>query len=501
MSLLSEMIETLSRDKNIDRRIIIEATQDAVTAAARKHFKSRENLTAIYNEETGQLELYAIKQVTDEITSPETEVSLDEALQADETAEVGDILYQPRQEGLEEMGRIAAQTAKQIIFQKVREAERDNVYNEYIVRVGEMLNGIVKRFERGAIIVDLGKVEAILPRSEQSPAESFSQSDRLRVVINDVTREAKGPQVQVSRSSPELLRRLFETEVPEIYDGTVVIRAAVREPGDRAKVAVASNDPDVDPVGACVGMKGSRVQAVIRELRGEKIDIIPYSEDPVVFAANALSPAKVSKVQIVDFHRQQLEVIVEDSQLSLAIGKRGQNVRLAAKLVGWNIDIRSEGDMKREVANQMRALLSDPNVALTDVDIINPAYSQILFNAGITTLDQLANSDVNNIAGILDVSFDDAVALIEQAGQLIQANAPAADETAEAAEVSAESAAPETETAEAAPEATDADVASEPNPDAPEASAAADESATQAEPQSADGDVAEETAVPDEGGN
>ncbi len=433
MSILSEQIQAISRDKNIDPRTIIEALQDAVTAAARRHFKSNENLVAIYSEESHRMELYAAKRVTDVVVSPETEVSLEEALQADETAEIGDVLYEPRQDRFEELGRIAAQTAKQIIVQKVREAERENIYNEYIGRVGEIVHGVVKRFERGNIILDIGRTEALLPRSEQSPAETFSQNDRVRVVITQVTKDAKGPQVHVSRTSPELLKRLFEMEVPEIYDGTVTIKAAAREPGERAKVGVASNDPDVDPVGACVGMKGSRVQAVIRELRGEKIDIIPWSEDPVVFAANALSPAKVSRVQITDFTNQRLEVIVEESQLSLAIGKRGQNVRLASKLVGWNIDIRSDAEMKREVASQFQSLLSRPDAPLADLTTLNPAYAQYLQKAGIATLEELADANLNDVASILDISFDEAVALIEQARQLLPPTATDGDSTSETA--------------------------------------------------------------------
>ncbi|MBK7599131.1 MAG: transcription termination/antitermination protein NusA [Acidobacteria bacterium] len=241
---------------------------------------------------------------------------------------------------VEDLGRIAAQTAKQIILQKVREAERNNINDEYISKTGELVNGFVKRFEGGKVIIDIGNgIEAVMPKSQQSRVETFTQGERVRVVISNVNRETKGPQIEVSRTSPDLLKRLFEMEVPEIYDGTVVIKAAVREPGERAKIAVVSNERDVDPVGACVGMKGSRVQSIIRELRGEKIDIIEWSEEPAVFAANALSPAKVSKVTIVDFESKKLQVTVESEQQSLAIGKRGQNVRLAAKLVGWDIDI------------------------------------------------------------------------------------------------------------------------------------------------------------------
>jgi N utilization substance protein A len=254
------------------------------------------------------------------------------------------------------LGRIAAQTAKQVIFQKVREAEREIIYSEYNSRVGDVMNGLVKRFEQGDIIVEVGRVEAILPRKEQSRAESYTQGDRLRAVIKGVSKSAKGPQIVLSRTDPALLIKLFEQEVPEIYDGTVMIRGAVREAGDRAKVAVYSRERDVDPVGACVGMKGTRVQAIIRELRGEKIDIVEWSEDPVQFVMNALSPAKVQRVTIVDDREKVMEVVVEDKQLSLAIGKKGQNVRLAAKLTGWRIDIKSEEEKRKEVEAQLGAL-------------------------------------------------------------------------------------------------------------------------------------------------
>lgn len=435
ISLLAETIEQLSREKNIDPQIIVSAMEDAVVMASRKQFKTKEDLHAIYNRESGQIELYAVKRVVEQVANPDTEISLDEALsEVGEGVEIGDELQFPRP--VEDLGRIAAQTAKQIIFQKVREAERNNIYEEYIGKRGDLVNGFMKRYERGNIIVDLGKIEAILPRSQQSPAETFSQGERIRVVIHDVTKESKGPQVEVSRASPELLKRLFEMEVPEIYDGTVTIKAAVREPGDRAKIAVASNDPDVDPVGACVGMKGSRVQAIIRELRGEKIDIIQWSPDPAVFAANALSPAKVSKVQITDFQNQQLEVIVEDSQLSLAIGKKGQNVRLAAKLVGWHIDIRSEAEMKREVAIQIEALMSSATVPLNAIEGIDPVHSAKLKDAGIETVEQLAECSADDIATMLDVSLDDANALADFARQIIKVKSEqkGGAEKAEAAE-------------------------------------------------------------------
>jgi N utilization substance protein A len=321
---------------------------------------------------------------------------------------------------MEELGRIAAQTAKQILFQKVRDAVRSNVYEQYIDKIGDLVNGYVKRFERGNIIVDLGNLEAILPRSQQSRGEQWNQGERIRVVINNVSKESKGPQVEVSRTSPELLLRLFEMEVPEIYDGTVVIKSAVREPGERAKIAVMSNERDVDPVGACVGMKGSRVQAIIRELRGEKIDIIEWSDEPSVFAANALSPAKVNQVRITDIENRQMEVIVNEDQLSLAIGKRGQNVRLATKLVGWNIDIRSEEEIKREVTEQMGALIaSGEAVPLSVIEGVTAQQADALAAHDINDIDALAQTNVDDLVEFLDLSLDEAEVILEAAQAVI----------------------------------------------------------------------------------
>ena len=344
---LLQQIDAIAKEKGVEPEIIISAVQDALEAAARKRYKT-EALRARFNQESGQLELYAVKKIVDEVTDPSTQIGLAEAqeLYGDE-AEVDMEIEFPRP--TEDLGRIAAQTAKQVIFQKVREAERENVHAEYSQRVGEVVSGMVKRFENGDIIIELGRVEAVLPRKEQSRAENYTVSDRVRAVIRGVNRSAKGPQVVLSRTDPALLIKLFEQEVPEIYDGTVMIRGAVREAGDRAKVAVYSRERDVDPVGACVGMKGTRVQSIIRELRGEKIDIVEYSDDPVQFVTSALSPAKAQRVSIVDDAERVMEVIVEDKQLSLAIGKKGQNVRLAAKLTGWKIDIKSEEEKRREV--------------------------------------------------------------------------------------------------------------------------------------------------------
>jgi len=321
---------------------------------------------------------------------------------------------------MEELGRIAAQTAKQILFQKVRDAVRSNVYEQYIDRVGELVNGFVKRFERGNMIVDLGNLEAILPRSQQSRGEQWNQGERIRVVITNVSKESKGPQIEVSRTSPELLERLFEMEVPEIYDGTVVIKSCVREPGERAKIAVVSNERDVDPVGACVGMKGSRVQAIIRELRGEKIDIIEWSEEPSVFAANSLSPAKVNQVRITDIENRQMEVIVNEDQLSLAIGKRGQNVRLATKLVGWNIDIRSEEELKKEVAEQMGAMIaSGAPVPISVIEGVTAQQADALAEHGVNDIDGLAQTSVDDLVEFLDVSLDEAETILNAARAVI----------------------------------------------------------------------------------
>jgi transcription termination/antitermination protein NusA len=351
---LLQQIDAIAKEKGVEPEVIIGAVQDAIEAAARKRYKN-ETLRAKFNTETGQIELCAVKRIVEEVTDPPNQISLAEAQQLyGEEAEVDMEIEFPRP--TEDLGRIAAQTAKQVIFQKVREAERDNVYAEFSNRVGEVQSGVVKRFENGDIIMELGRIEAQLPRKEQSRAENYAVGDRVRAVIKGVNRAAKGPQIVMSRTDPALLIKLFEQEVPEIYDGTVVIRGAVREAGDRAKVAVYSRERDVDPVGACVGMKGTRVQAIIRELRGEKIDIVEWSEDSVLFVTNAISPAKVQRVSIVDDAEKVMEVVVEDKQLSLAIGKKGQNVRLAAKLTGWKIDIKSEEEKRREVEAQFGAL-------------------------------------------------------------------------------------------------------------------------------------------------
>ncbi len=417
---IPQSIDALCKEHGIDRELVIEAMKEAVRAAARKQFKSGEEIQVEWSQESG-LELFASKVVVEEVTNPGKELAVDEARElAGDEVEIGDELQLPMP--MEEMGRIAAQTAKQILFQKVRDAVRANVYEQYIDKVGDLVNGYVKRFERGDIVVDIGNVEAVLSRSQQSRGEQWGQGERIRVVINDVSKDAKGPQVEVSRTSPELLRRLFEMEVPEIYDETVVIKSAVREPGERAKIAVSSNERDVDPVGACVGMKGSRVQAIIRELRGEKIDIIEWSDEPSVFAANALSPAKVNQVRITDIERRQMEVIVNEDQLSLAIGKRGQNVRLATKLVGWNIDIRSEDEIKREVAEQMGALIASGGaVPLDALEGVTASVTATLAEHNINDIDTLAATSVDDLTEILDTSLDEAQSILSAALAVIAA--------------------------------------------------------------------------------
>jgi N utilization substance protein A len=386
------VIDALSREKGIDPQIVVSAVEDAIVAATRKKEKSQENLKGELDKETGNIRVYAVKSILpseDDIEDPQLEISLEEAKAIDPNAEVGgEVRFLKSTEGL---GRISAQIAKQIIFQKVREAERDTVYNDYIGRVGEVLNVTVKRIEGPDVIFDIGRAEARMSKKEQSRLESFSVGERVRAVLVRVDKNSKGPAVVVSRAAPELVQNLFQTEVPEIYDGTVQIRAIAREAGERTKIAVMSRDKDVDAVGACVGMKGMRVQSIIRELRGEKIDIIEYHDDPVVFAEKALQPAKVSRVTVVDQSDKHLEVVVDDSQLSLAIGKKGQNVRLAAKLLGWKIDIKSEEEKRQEVEQQMESLVNQQPTPLEKVADLGEALISKLSEAGISTVEALAD--------------------------------------------------------------------------------------------------------------
>ncbi len=446
ISVIGQSIEALCNEQGLDRDMVIEAMKDAVKAAARKQFKAQDktgdNIQVDWNNDEGMIEISVQKVVVQEVENPSAELSLVEAQElAGDEIELGDMLQIPLPQ--EEMGRIAAQTAKQILVQKVREAIREKVYDEYIDRKGELINGMVKRFERGDMIVDLGNnLEAIVPRKEQSRGEMWNQGERVRVVIVDVSKEQKGQQIVASRASADLVRRLFEMEVPEIYDETVVIKSAVREPGDRAKIAVSSNEKDVDPVGACVGMKGSRVQSIIKELRGEKIDIIEWSDEPSVFAANALSPAKVSQVRITDINNREMDVIVGEDQLSLAIGKKGQNVRLATRLVGWNINIVSEEVLKKEIALQMgKMMASGEAVPLTALQGVTANQAETLAEKGIEDVESLASAKLDDLVEYLDLTYDEAAKMIASAGSIVDAKN--AESGTEATDGEAESATPD----------------------------------------------------------
>jgi transcription termination/antitermination protein NusA len=383
-----QSIEILSKEKGIDPQILRDAVKDAMLVAARKHFHANEELVAEMEDGTGAIQIYGVKKVTDPVTDPDKEISLDNARKLNPEIEVGGEIRTAKP--LDALGRISAQTFKQVILQKVREAERENIYSEFSGRVGELVTCVVKRLEGPDLVADLGKTEARILKKEQSRLESFSVGDRIRCVIRSVEKAGKNAGVIVSRAAPELVMRLFEQEVPEIYDNTVVIKGCAREAGERTKIAVSSRDRDVDSVGACVGMKGMRVQSIIRELRGEKIDIIEYNDDPVVFATHALSPAKISRVSILDPVGKHMEVIVDDSQLSLAIGKKGQNVRLAAKLLGWRIDIKSEEEKRQEVESQMEALVvpGAPVSVLADHGIPDTLIEKLM-EAGVATVEML----------------------------------------------------------------------------------------------------------------
>ena len=388
MGTIYQSIEILSKEKGIEPKVILDAVKDAMLVAARKHFHTTEDLVAEFDEKTGAIQIFGVRKVVPEVLDKDKEISLDAARAIDPDAQLDtEVRFAKPTEAL---GRISAQTAKQVILQKVREAERENIFLEYSGRVGELVTCIVKRIEGQDLVADLGKTEARIPKKEQSKLESFSVGDRIRCVIKSVEKAGKNAGVIVSRAAPELVMRLFEQEVPEIYDNTVAIKGCAREAGERTKIAVSSRDRDVDSVGACVGMKGMRVQSIIRELRGEKIDIIEFNDDPVAFATHALSPAKISRVSIVDSVEKHMEVIVDDTQLSLAIGKKGQNVRLAAKLLGWRIDIKSEEEKRQEVESQMAALVvpGAPVNVLIDHGMTG-AVAEKLMEAGVTTVEKL----------------------------------------------------------------------------------------------------------------
>jgi len=457
-----QSIEILSKEKGIDPQIVLDAVKDAMLIAARKHYRTNEDYVADMDAKTGAISLYAIKKAVETVADPTHEMTLAEARRIDPEAEVGAEVRIPK--NTDALGRISAQTAKQVIFQKVREAERETVFNEYSGRAGELVNCTIKRVEGPDYILDLGKTEARLPKKEQSRLEGYSVGDRVRCVIRLVDKSSKGPGVVVSRAAPELVMRLFEQEVPEIYDGTVSIRGCAREAGERTKIAVQSRDRDVDSVGACVGMKGMRVQSIIRELRGEKIDIIEYSEDSVVFAGHALSPAKVSRITVIDPLEKHMEVIVDDSQLSLAIGKKGQNVRLAAKLLGWKIDIKSEEEKRQEVESQMAALVTPgaPVGVLIDYGLPEKVVEK-LAEAGVGTVERLGEMTPEHLEAIQGIGpkmvekiQETVVAYYSQFEEPASTQAAEASETSSAEAVQAEAAA-EVETGEGEAKADEAE--------------------------------------------
>ncbi|HVO99287.1 MAG TPA: transcription termination factor NusA [Bryobacteraceae bacterium] len=432
MGTIYQSIEILGKEKGIDPKVILDAVKDAMLVAARKHFHTTEDLVAEFDERSGAIQIFGVRKVVPEVTDKDKEISLEEALKIDPAAQMdGEIRFAKPTDVL---GRISAQTAKQVILQKVREAERENIFSEFSGRVGELVTCVVKRIEGQDLVCDLGKTEARIPKKEQSKLESFSVGDRIRCVIKSVEKGGKNAGVIVSRAAPELVMRLFEQEVPEIYDNTVVIKGCAREAGERTKIAVSSRDRDVDSVGACVGMKGMRVQSIIRELRGEKIDIIEYNDDPVTFATHALSPAKISRVTILDSNERHMEVIVDDTQLSLAIGKKGQNVRLAAKLLGWRIDIKSEEEKRQEVESQMAALVvpGAPVTVLIDHGMTE-AVAEKLMEAGVATVEKLGGmtpEQLEEIPGIeQDMVENIQSAVVAYYGQFEQseAAAPASD--------------------------------------------------------------------------
>jgi N utilization substance protein A len=410
---LGRLIEQLGKDKGIDRAVVIEAIEQGMELAARKKYGTYREIEAKYNEEAGEVELFEFKEVVndEDFIDEEVEIKMTEAKELDPEAQLNDSIGRKLESG--DLGRIAAQTAKQIIMQKVREAERDIIFAEFEQRKGEIASGIARRVERGAIVVDLGRTEAYIPPREQIPGEVYKPGDRIQGYIADVRASTRGPQIIMSRADERYLMKLFEVEVPEIYDGIVEIVAAAREPGQRAKIAVRSKDAAVDPVGACVGMKGSRVQNIVQELRGEKIDIVNYDEDVARFVCNALAPAEISKV-FVDEGNKEMEVVVPDSQLSLAIGKKGQNVRLAAKLTHWKLDILSETNMSTKTAQAILNLMLIPGM--------NETMAQNIYQSGFSSVQVLNETEVEqimNIPGYDDPAkaqklLDDVKALVEQ---------------------------------------------------------------------------------------
>ncbi len=402
---IKRVVEQISREKGINVEVLIKALEEALRSAAKKKFGNKVDIEAQYYEETGEIEVFQFKEVVETLTEPETQIILEEGRELDPDCQIGDSLGTKMD--ATSFGRIAAQSAKQVIIQKMKDAERDVVYSSFIDRKGDIVNGIVQRVDRGDIIVNLGHTEGVLPNREQVPRESYRRGDRIRALILDVLHESRGPQILLSRTHPDFLVHLFKTEVPEISEGIVEIKGAAREPGVRAKFAVSSNDSDIDPVGACVGMKGSRVQNVVQELRGEKIDIIPWHVDAAKFVCNALAPAEISRV-IIDEDNRSMEVIVPDEFLSVAIGKRGQNVRLASKLTGWHLDVNSESSYSEAMKSGYDSLVALPGVGISLADS--------LFEKGLYSAEELVKVSVDDLTQIRGIGEEKAALLIESAG-------------------------------------------------------------------------------------
>ncbi len=407
---LLRVIDQVSREKGVEREVLIKTIEEAVRAAARKKLGQNYDLEVSFNEEMGEIEIFEFKEVVEKVTNENIEISLEEAKEVDPDSELGDSLGIKMD--TDTLGRIAAQSAKQVIMQRLREAERDIVYDDYKDRRGEIIHGIAQRFDKGAIVVNLGRTEAELPVKEQIPKESYKQGDRVRAYILDVKQFSRGPQIILSRTHPNFLSALFENEVPEISEGIVRVVQVAREPGSRAKIAVTSKDSDVDPVGACVGMKGSRVQAVVQELRGEKIDIVTWDPDPAKFICNALAPAEIVRV-IVDEANQTMEVVVPDDQLSLAIGKRGQNVRLASKLSGWNLDVTSE--------TNYNAALKEAYNSMLQLDGVGEATASNLYQQGFRSMEEVAEASPSDLMQVGGIGEEKAGKIIQSARQRMEA--------------------------------------------------------------------------------
>ena len=407
---IKRVVDQVSRDKGIDREVLITALEEALRSAARKKFGSKIDTEVQYNEETGEIEVFQFKEVAEAITEPDIQISLKEGRKLDPECEVGDSLGTKMDTST--FGRIAAQSAKQVIIQKMKEAERKAVYADFINRRGEVINGIVQRIDRGDIIVNVGHTEAILTIKEQVPREGYKRGDRVRGLILDVQLESRGPQILLSRTHPNFLINLFKTEVPEISEGIVSIMGAAREPGSRAKFAVASSDSDIDPVGACVGMKGSRVQNVVQELRGEKIDIISWHADAAKYVCNALAPAEISRV-IIDEENRSMEVIVPDEFLSVAIGKKGQNVRLASRLTGWHLEVTSETRYSKSMQDGYDSLIALPGVGISLADAL---YEKGFYSSG-----ELSRASVEDLIQIRGIGAEKARKLIDTAQRAVEA--------------------------------------------------------------------------------